>query len=175
MDLLVLFVLQVYYAVLSVPCSLVVTCLERAYLLVILYVMFSCVFVTFSYDVLGQEWYLIALIPDLCILPYSWVKVQNFKNLELSKFISKKPSVCLQYINIFKIKWLVFCRWIEAIEISLIQHFEADFLWKVSLKILNSGTILKTFTHAYFKNIGKLQYIIEPCGRIAIYGQNWDF
>ena len=32
--------------------------------------------------------------------------------------------------------------------ISLIQDFEADFLWKVSLKILNSGIILKTFTHA---------------------------
>ena len=31
---------------------------------------------------------------------------------------------------------------------SLIQHFEAEFLWKVSLKILNSGIILKTFTHA---------------------------
>ena len=30
---------------------------------------------------------------------------------------------------------------------GLIQHFEADFLWKVSLKILNSGIILKTFTH----------------------------
>ena len=32
--------------------------------------------------------------------------------------------------------------------ICLIQYFEADFLWKVSLKILNSGIILKTFTHA---------------------------
>ena len=31
----------------------------------------------------------------------------------------------------------------------LIQHFEADFLWKVSLKILISGIILKTFTHAF--------------------------
>ena len=30
----------------------------------------------------------------------------------------------------------------EAIKTSLIQHFEADFLWKVSLKILNSGLIL---------------------------------
>ena len=29
-----------------------------------------------------------------------------------------------------------------------IQYFEADFLWKVSLKNLNSGIILKTFTHA---------------------------
>ena len=37
--------------------------------------------------------------------------------------------------------------------ISLIQHFEADFLWKVSLKVLNSGIILKTFTHVYrYKN-----------------------
>ena len=36
----------------------------------------------------------------------------------------------------------------EAIITCLIQYFEADFLWKVSLKILNSGIILKTFTHA---------------------------
>ena len=35
--------------------------------------------------------------------------------------------------------------------ISLIQHFEADFLWKNSLKIMNSGIILKTFTHVTFK------------------------
>ena len=33
--------------------------------------------------------------------------------------------------------------------ISLMQHFEDDFLWKVILKILNSGIILKTFTHEY--------------------------
>ena len=29
----------------------------------------------------------------------------------------------------------------------LIQHFEADFLWKVSLKILNSELTLKASTH----------------------------
>ena len=33
--------------------------------------------------------------------------------------------------------------------ISLYQHFEADIVWKVSLKILNSGLILKIFTHAF--------------------------
>ena len=38
--------------------------------------------------------------------------------------------------------------------ISLIQHFEADFLWKVSLKILNSGLILKTFTHVAIRGPG---------------------
>ena len=36
--------------------------------------------------------------------------------------------------------------------VSLIQHFETDFLWKVSLKILNSGIILKTFTPCIYKN-----------------------
>ena len=42
-----------------VPFSLVVTCWERAVLLALLYVMFSCAFVTFAYGVLGQVWYLI--------------------------------------------------------------------------------------------------------------------
>ena len=47
-----------------------VTCLERADLMALLCVMFSCVFVAFPYGVLGQVWYLIVLIPDLCLLPY---------------------------------------------------------------------------------------------------------
>ena len=34
----------------------------------LLYVMFSCVFVTFPYVILGQMWYLILSIPDLCQL-----------------------------------------------------------------------------------------------------------
>ena len=44
---------------------------ERADLLALLYVMFSCGFVTFPYDVLGQVWYLIVSIPDLYFLPYN--------------------------------------------------------------------------------------------------------
>ena len=48
----------------SVSCSLVVTCWERADLLAFLYVMFSCVFVTFSLGVLGQVLNLIVMIPD---------------------------------------------------------------------------------------------------------------
>ena len=32
--------------------------------------------------------------------------------------------------------------------ISLIQHFEADYLWKVNLKTLNSLKNPETFTHA---------------------------
>ena len=53
------------HIVLSVSCSIVVTCWERADFLALLYVMFSCVFVIFPYGILGQVWYLIVSIPDL--------------------------------------------------------------------------------------------------------------
>ena len=65
--------LFVCHPVLSVTCSLVVTCWERADLMALLYVMFSCVFVTFPYGVLGQVWCLIVLIPDLCLLSYYYI------------------------------------------------------------------------------------------------------
>ena len=62
--------MAVCHSVLSDPCSLVVTCLERADLMALLCVMFPCVFVTFPYGVLDQVWYLIVLIPDCCLLTY---------------------------------------------------------------------------------------------------------
>ena len=61
------------YAVLLIVCSLQ-PCdhlLEKVDLLALLCVVFSCVFVTFPYDVPGQVWYLIVSIPDLC-LPLSF-------------------------------------------------------------------------------------------------------
>ena len=36
----------------------------------LLFVMFNCVFVTFPCGILGQLWYLIVSIPDLCPLSY---------------------------------------------------------------------------------------------------------
>ena len=48
-----------------------------------------------------------------------------------------------------------------------IQHFEADFLWKVSLKILNSGIILKTFTHEYSKYLASLSVQAERSGSVG--------
>ena len=58
------------HTVLSISYSFVVTCWEKADLLALLYMMFSCVFVTFPYGVSGQVWYFIVLIPDLCFLLY---------------------------------------------------------------------------------------------------------
>ena len=43
---------------------------ERVNLMAVLYVMFSLCFVTFPCGVLGQVWYLIVLIPDLCLNSY---------------------------------------------------------------------------------------------------------
>ena len=54
----------------AVYCGLVVNCWVRVGLLALLYVTFSCVFVTFPYDVMCQVWYLIASTPDLCLLSY---------------------------------------------------------------------------------------------------------
>ena len=65
-----LFLHFVFCAGLPVSCSLAVTCWERADLLAVLYVMFSCVFVTFSHGVLDHVWYLIVSIPDISGLPY---------------------------------------------------------------------------------------------------------
>ena len=52
---------------LSVFCGLVVTCWEKADLLALLCVMFSCVFVASACGVLGQVWDLIVSIPDHCL------------------------------------------------------------------------------------------------------------
>ena len=52
----------VCHTAMSDPCSLVINCLERTLLFPLVYAMFSCAFVTFSYGVLGQWWYLIVSI-----------------------------------------------------------------------------------------------------------------
>ena len=53
----------------SVYMCLVVTCWERADLLALVCVVYS-EFVTFPIGILGQVWYLIVSIPDLCTLTY---------------------------------------------------------------------------------------------------------
>ena len=61
---------RVFLIFLSVHCSPVVTCWERADLLALLYVMLYCVIVTFEYGVLSQVCCIIVSIPDLCLLFY---------------------------------------------------------------------------------------------------------
>ena len=58
--LLFIFHVCFYYAVLSVPCSLVITYWDISF----------CVLITFPYSVSGQVWYLIVSIPELSLLLY---------------------------------------------------------------------------------------------------------
>ena len=85
--------LHVYHAVLSVHCSLVVTCWKRAGPMALLIVVFSCVFVIFPCGVLDQVWYLIVSFPDLWLLPYSVHK--GFKHKGVS--FGGKPKVLITY------------------------------------------------------------------------------
>ena len=59
----------VCHALASVNSCPVVTCWERADILALV-VMSICDFVTFPCGILGQVWYLIVLIPDLCRLSF---------------------------------------------------------------------------------------------------------
>ena len=43
----------------------------------LLFVMLNCIFVTFPCGILGQVWYLIVSIPDLCRLSYIFEKAHN--------------------------------------------------------------------------------------------------
>ena len=63
---------------LSIHCSLVVNCWESDNLLALLYVTFSCVIATFPCGVLGQVWYLIVSIPNLCLLTYLAIQLLYF-------------------------------------------------------------------------------------------------
>ena len=73
--LLILFVNCVLYLSVEQSCLFLtalwsVTCWERTDLLALLYVVFSCVFVSFPYGALGQVWYLIVIIHYICLQPY---------------------------------------------------------------------------------------------------------
>ena len=86
----------------------------------------------------------------------SWSKL--LKISKILNFLKSDLITCSlpTKINNFKFQWsivqLSLDKIKEAIRICLIQDFETDFLWKVSLRILNSGIILKTFTHTFHVN-----------------------
>ena len=72
-------------------------------------------------------------------------KILNFQNSSL-----KTCNMPTKYLQIWSLNGQLsldrpYIR--EPVIIFLIQHFETDFLLKVSLKILNSRIILKSFTH----------------------------
>ena len=60
------------------------------------YVLF-CAFVTFTYGVLGQVWYLIVSISDLCLLPYFQLDGRSpFDLCVIFTIISAVHKVCIE-------------------------------------------------------------------------------
>ena len=82
--LLLVFRVCLCNTVLYVPGSLVVACWKGAGLLVLLCVMVSRVFASFPYGVLGQAWYLIVWVTDLCLLSFSrkYIRIKQDKGLK---------------------------------------------------------------------------------------------
>ena len=56
------------------------------------FVMLSCVFVTFPCGILGQVWYLIVLIPDLCHLSY-FTKSQTSKTFFVRANVGRNATI----------------------------------------------------------------------------------
>ena len=82
------------YVAFSVPCSLVVTCWERADFLVHLCVVFSCVFLTFRNGVSYQVWYLIVSIPGPKVIKLEFSLKLKIKHNDLLI-----ADTCLQSAN----------------------------------------------------------------------------
>ena len=77
----------------SVYMCFVVTCWERADLLALVCGVY-CEFVTFPFGILGQVWYLIVSIHDLCTLTY-------FYCMETMILLSCQPSVTVTSCFVF--------------------------------------------------------------------------
>ena len=79
-------------------------CWERSYLLSLLYVMFSCVFDNFPCGALGQVWYLIVSIADLCRLPCFDMPqmLSNVKAMQYESGVSGSKLFPLREVPILK-------------------------------------------------------------------------
>ena len=54
------------------------------------FVMFSCVFVSFPCGILGQLWYFIVLIPDLCHLSYFYEQLKfHAENFKINNLVAR--------------------------------------------------------------------------------------
>ena len=63
----------------------------------LLFVMFNCVFVPFQCSILGQVWYLIVSIPDLCLLSY----FENYSRQKRKNKLFKVTQHAKNYFEFF--------------------------------------------------------------------------
>ena len=110
----------------SVLCCLVVTCWEGLTSWS-LFVMFYCVCVTFPCGILGQVWYLIVSIPDLCRVSYFechhvikfWLGVCISLT---SKFYLSQNDMCFYFFK-QSFSYITFLLLLTVIQISALKFF----------------------------------------------------
>ena len=69
------------------------------------FVMFNCVCVTFPCGILGQVWYLIVLIPDLCHLSYFVAGFRSSTDREDRFVVTRSDSIA----RLYPAELIVFC------------------------------------------------------------------
>ena len=109
---------------------LFVTCWERADLLARLYVKFSCFFVTFPCDVLGQVWNLIVLIPDICLLTYCvhYTFLKLHYSSHKMKYINYQAVRAIQYNSKL---FLCYCK--------IIGNFNSNLIWRTISRLVDEA------------------------------------
>ena len=65
------------------------------------FVVSNCEFVTFPIGILGQVWYLIASIPDLCTLTYFDINIRSASRYQNSGFVYYIPRIWVDDIRNF--------------------------------------------------------------------------
>ena len=88
------FVSCVSHAFASVPCCLMVTCWERTDLLALVGDVYF-IFLTFPCGIMGEVWYLIVSLPDLC-LPSYFYRYHKIRKA-FSKFYHRNSELIVKY------------------------------------------------------------------------------
>ena len=120
----------------SVYMCFVVTCWERADLLALVCGVY-CEFVTFPIGILGQVWYLIVSIPDLCTLTYFVAHlfgtfVTGYSKTCVKGPLSKRPKIGFQdHLSLNADQ--KYCRCSEG---SILQYVRPSLNYDLSLRSL---------------------------------------
>ena len=128
---------------------------------------------TFRYGVLGQVWYLIVWIPDLCLLHYFYLMYTY------AKFDQNIPSGSRSTQWAFSLKEHDWRKWCSATHCHLFAYFsltdhrrmDGQTLQNMQIEIINNNNILKTWNRNFARSIG-VHY--KHCVCLSIHSFSFD-
>ena len=126
----------------SVPCTIVITCLERADLLVLLCGVFLW-FCTFLYGVSGQVWYLVVSLPDLCLLPFLYILTEEAKTYCWGKESQLLNFDCLMSVCV--LCFTLMAPWLNLQTVIMACSGQSYLLFVRSQLLEKSGSNIKAF------------------------------